>query len=105
MPIEPDVIFIRGLHVFGDVVDRVDESAWSAPSPCGGWTARDVLGHLGTAIRFGVAAIQGEELEWRTDDHPGVLVDEEPRASSARTAEQARRLRDQEALFDSDCVL
>ena len=29
-----------------DLLDRLPASAWSAPSPCEGWTARDVVRHL-----------------------------------------------------------
>lgn len=28
------------------VVDAVQPDAWNAPSPCEGWTARDVVGHM-----------------------------------------------------------
>ena len=28
------------------VVDAVPRDAWSAPSPCEGWTAKDVVGHV-----------------------------------------------------------
>ncbi|MEP6298359.1 MAG: maleylpyruvate isomerase family mycothiol-dependent enzyme, partial [Ilumatobacter sp.] len=31
---------------FTAVVDVVGDEAWSNPSPCEGWTARDVVGHL-----------------------------------------------------------
>lgn len=31
---------------FTDVVDDVPDDAWSAPSPCEGWTARQVLEHV-----------------------------------------------------------
>jgi uncharacterized protein (TIGR03086 family) len=31
---------------FTGVVEAVDGEAWSHPSPCDGWTARDVVGHL-----------------------------------------------------------
>jgi uncharacterized protein (TIGR03086 family) len=29
-----------------DVLDAVPADAWTSPSPCAGWTARDVVGHL-----------------------------------------------------------
>jgi len=90
MTVEPDVAFGRGLDVFGDVVDRVDDAAWSAPSPCEGWTALDVLGHLGSAIRFGVAAMRGEEFPWPEVDRPADLVDAEPKAYWALIGGQAR---------------
>ena len=90
MTISPDVAFGRGLDVFDDVIDRVDDTVWSAPSPCEGWTALDVLGHLGSAIRFGVAAMRGEDFQWQEVDRPADLVDDEPRAYWALTAAQAR---------------
>jgi uncharacterized protein (TIGR03086 family) len=31
---------------FTDVVARIDDNGWSRPSPCEGWTARDVLEHV-----------------------------------------------------------
>ncbi|NDZ92721.1 TIGR03086 family protein [Streptomyces sp. SID6673] len=31
---------------FGDVLDEVPPDRWAAPSPCDGWTARDVVGHV-----------------------------------------------------------
>jgi uncharacterized protein (TIGR03086 family) len=38
--------FRRVAADFTAVVDAVDDEAWSNPSPCEGWTARDVVGHL-----------------------------------------------------------
>ena len=29
-----------------DLLDQIDDAAWSRPSLCGGWTVRDVVGHL-----------------------------------------------------------
>ncbi|MGC4961021.1 TIGR03086 family metal-binding protein [Gordonia sp. DT101] len=31
---------------FGDVLDEIPSDLWAAPSPCEGWTARDVVGHV-----------------------------------------------------------
>ncbi len=47
MTVSSDVVFRSGLDLFGSVVDRMPSSAWSEASPCAGWTALDVLGHLG----------------------------------------------------------
>ena len=85
-----DVIFMRGLDVFGGVVDRVEDGAWSASAPCEGWTALDVLGHLGSAIQFGVAVLQGEAFGWPTVDRPADLVVDEPKAYWAAIAARAR---------------
>jgi len=69
-----DVVFLSGLDLFGSVVDRMPSSAWSEASPCEGSTALDVLGHLGSAIGFGVAILEGRAHEWPTFDRPADLV-------------------------------
>jgi uncharacterized protein (TIGR03086 family) len=78
MTMTSDVVFLDGLDLFGSVIDRMPTSSWSEPSPCAGWTALDVLGHLGSAISFGVDLLQGRDHEWPTFDRPADLVDCEP---------------------------
>ena len=38
--------FRRPAGIFADRVRAVPDDAWSRPSPCDGWTARDVVGHM-----------------------------------------------------------
>ena len=38
--------FTKALYGFDAVVKRVPPDRWSDPSPCVGWTARDVAGHM-----------------------------------------------------------
>lgn len=38
--------YLRLAEPFGAVVDRVPATDWDAPSPCEGWSARDVLAHV-----------------------------------------------------------
>ena len=38
--------YLRLAEPFGAVVDRVPATGWDAPSPCEGWSARDVLAHV-----------------------------------------------------------
>ena len=78
MTVTSDVVFLQGLDRFSGVVDRLPSSAWSAPTPCAGWTALDVLGHLGSAIGFGVAILDGRTYDWPTFDRPADLVAGEP---------------------------
>lgn len=42
--------FVRALDLFDDVVVRVDADRWSAPSPCPGWSAAAVVGHVITGL-------------------------------------------------------
>jgi uncharacterized protein (TIGR03086 family) len=39
------------LSTFGDLVGRVDDRQWDAPSPCPGWSVRDVVEHMTGAHR------------------------------------------------------
>ena len=38
--------YSRLSDAFADVVARVPGERWGSPSPCEGWTARDVVGHV-----------------------------------------------------------
>jgi uncharacterized protein (TIGR03086 family) len=85
-----DVLFDEGLDFFGDVVDRLDPDDWDRPSPCRGWTATDVLGHLGTAMAMGISVLQGAQPSWPDAARPADLVDGEPRAYYHGLADRAR---------------
>lgn len=43
---------------------------WSAPSPCAGWTVRDVANHLVDAMRTFAAAVTGDAADEYTGDDP-----------------------------------
>lgn len=49
----PDEAYLNGLHFMTRVVTRVPPGSWSSPSPCEGWQADDVLGHVGMMVRYG----------------------------------------------------
>lgn len=38
--------YSRLSDAFADLVAQVPEERWASPSPCEGWTARDVVGHV-----------------------------------------------------------
>ena len=39
-------IYTQALYGFDHVVRLTPGAAWERPSPCGGWTGRDVIGHV-----------------------------------------------------------
>jgi uncharacterized protein (TIGR03086 family) len=55
-----DVTFVHGLDFFSAVVDQVPNDGWERPSPCAGWSALDVLGHVGFATEFGTKLLRSE---------------------------------------------
>lgn len=87
---EADEVFIEGLAAFGDVVDAVPGEGWDAPSPCAGWSARDVLGHLGTSVGMGASFLAGEQPTFPEADRPGDLVPDDPAAWWHELADRAR---------------
>lgn len=93
-------VFDRGLDAFGTVVARMTPPDWDRPSPCEGWTALDVLGHLGSSIRMGISVLRGEQPTWPDVPRPADLVDAEPAAYWQAIAAEAR-----EALAGADLDL
>lgn len=87
----PDEAFLHGLDFFSGVVARVPSSDWRRPSPCSAWRAIDVLGHVGTAVRFGAALLRGESPEWNPLDPPGSEVVSDPGAWWSALVEPARQ--------------
>ncbi len=70
------------------------------PSACEGWSALDVLGHVGSAIAFGVSALRGEDHIWPESERPADLVSGEPSIYWSDIAARAR-----EALSTADLEL
>jgi uncharacterized protein (TIGR03086 family) len=85
-----DTVFLHGLDAFGDVAEELTPADWDRPSPCEGWTALDVLGHLGAAIGFGVSLLRGEDATFPEAPRPADLVTGEPTAYWGAIADSAR---------------
>ncbi len=75
----PDTVYVGGLGFFSASVELFGDPDWPRTSPCQGWTALDVLGHVGATIGFGTRLLRGEQPEWSPGDPPGALVGGDPR--------------------------
>lgn len=75
-----DEAYRSGLNFFDPIVERVPTDAWSQASPCAGWRALDVLGHVGKATAYGIALLAGNQPDWQPDDTPGDAVQGDPAA-------------------------
>jgi uncharacterized protein (TIGR03086 family) len=82
----------RALELFGARVDAAaSESAWSAQSPCEGWTAGDVVAHVTRNLRgLGVATEGGDFLSTAQDQCGPDPAAEFREASAAARASLAR---------------
>ena len=85
-----DVVFVRGLDAFTGVAEQLGPDDWDRPSPCAGWTALDVLGHLGSSIGFGVSLLRGEQPTFPEAARPADLVTAEPVTYWTGLAAEAR---------------
>jgi uncharacterized protein (TIGR03086 family) len=84
-----DLVFARGLDAFGAVVDRLGPADWDRATACEGWTALDVLGHLGSSIQMGVSLLRGQQPTWPDVARPADLVDGDPAGWWRATAAEA----------------
>ena len=75
----PDVAFVNGLDFFTQAVALVPTDGWERASPCDGWAALDVLGHVGFGTTFGTKLLQGETPEYSgAPDPPRSAVSDDP---------------------------
>lgn len=75
----PDTVYVEGLGCFSASVALFQDPDWRHPTPCSGWTALDVLGHVGTAIAIGTDLLRGEQPVLSPTNPPGASVAGDPR--------------------------
>ncbi len=56
------------------VVSQIHDDQWDLPTPCAGWTLRDLLSHMTTENHGFAAAARGSRAPW----HPHVFGDDPP---------------------------
>jgi uncharacterized protein (TIGR03086 family) len=72
--------FVRALDGFETVLTSVAPDRWDAPSPCAGWSAADVAGHVIGDLRATEAMARGRDVEYGADD-PGSAAGDDPLAA------------------------
>lgn len=92
-----EAAFRSGLDFFDEAVGLVAGGEWQSVSPCAGWSALDVLGHMGVGTDFGTRLLRGESPDWDPVDPPGAAVTGDPAQWWARISAAAR-----EAVQDVD---
>jgi uncharacterized protein (TIGR03086 family) len=83
-------LFDQGLDFFANIITCLSEDDWERPTPCAGWTARDVLGHLATSTGVAISSMQGRPPVWPDAARPGDLVGDDPVEFWRGTVVQAR---------------
>lgn len=94
-----------GLDFFSSLVRDVRPDQWQEPSPCAGWTAKDVLGHVGQATDMGARILRGGDMTFDRHEPPGSAIVGDPAAWWAELAIQAaialEDVHDLDAVVDS----
>jgi uncharacterized protein (TIGR03086 family) len=75
-----DRCYLAGLEHFTACVHVLGPDDWDRPTPCAGWTTRDVLGHVGGATRFGMQLVSGQSPTLPPTEQPGSTVEGDPMA-------------------------
>lgn len=88
-------IYRNGLDFFGSIVQGVPGGAWQRPSPCAGWTAVDVLGHVGQATAIGSRILSGGTVAPSEYDPPSKAVEGDPAFWWEQQATLAREVLDE----------
>jgi uncharacterized protein (TIGR03086 family) len=74
-------IFVKTLDGFDRTVRAVPAGAWSNPSPCEGWTAKDVLGHVIAVQAYIESLARGVDPWLNPYGTPGDLAGDDPVAT------------------------
>ena len=82
-------VYDAGLHFFGTIVAAVPDDAWGGPSPCDGWTALDVFGHVADVTDVGAKILRGEPFGVTAHDPPSSAAEADRVAQWNRLAAAA----------------
>lgn len=83
------VLHRRTVDYWESCVSGVDEKQWSAPTPCQGWTVRDLVNHVVGEELWAVPLIHGSTIEEVGDRFDGDVLGGQPMEVSHRAASQA----------------
>lgn len=75
---DPRHLLRRALVVFGERVAVVSPHDWDRPSPCEGWSVRDLVAHVVEEERFGPPLLAGQSPEEIGDQLSGDLLGDAP---------------------------
>ena len=94
-------VYTKTLYGFDHVVRSMPSAAWSSPSPCDGWTAQDVLGHVIAVQSYVDSLARGIEPTLNPYGMPGELVGSDPSGAWAATRESVLEAVDVPGVLDN----
>ena len=82
-----DTLYRRTVDVWTDRVNAVGPDQWDGPTPCSGWTVRDLTNHVAGEDLWTVPLVEGSTIEEVGDRFDGDLLGDDP----VRAAQDAAR--------------
>ena len=73
-----DTLYHRTVEFFADRVNAVTEEQWDDPTPCAGWTVRDLTNHVTYESLWTVPLMEGATIEEVGDRFDGDVLGDDP---------------------------
>lgn len=83
-------VLLTGLDRFAGVLDQAGSVSWDRPSPCAGWDARAVAGHVITVLDSAATVMRGGDFDWSQVGDPREVAGDDPVAAFRQRAADAR---------------
>ena len=99
-----DAVLLSGLETFGSVLAQVKPDDWERLSPCAGWDARAVSGHVLTVLDSAATTLRGESFDWSKSPDPRTVPGDDPLQvfeARSRSAREALEQADLDAVVDT----
>ncbi len=92
--------YTKALYRFDHVVRLVPDGAWTNPSPCEGWTAGDIVGHVIAVQRYIESLVKGTAPTLNPYESPGRFAGSNPVAAWESTVDDVLAALDQPAVIN-----
>lgn len=86
---DANTLYHRSVEYYAGAVNEVGAEQWSDPTPCAGWTVRDLVNHVTVEDRWTAPLMGGATIEEIGDQFEGDLLGDEPIATALTAAREA----------------
>jgi uncharacterized protein (TIGR03086 family) len=90
---------------FGQLVDRIGEGQWDAPTPCTEWTVRDLLNHVLAEQLWELDLLAGRTIAEVGDRYDGDLLGDDPAARWRKASQEATEAVQRPGALDGEVQL
>ena len=84
-----NTLYHRTIENWASRVNCVAEDQWDDPTPCAGWSVRDLVNHVVGEDRWTVPLLEGQRIEQVGSRFEGDLLGPDPIASALEAAKEA----------------